>query len=312
MRFYSFICAMMIALLSGCGGGGGSSSAVNPIPAPPPQQRNASLTDLKVDDLFDATATVLNFTVAKGSGAATVKSDGTQGYTLANTDVRYDAATRGYSLRLGSSATAPSFNEMQRDAGSSNAVLSTYARVSGATTEDFVLFNPGPANTKLALTYTSYGAYQSMTDRGTNLEVVSAFFAFGVRTAASDLPRSGSATYNTLIDGQFVNSSGVYALSGSSAFSADFDTSKISYTIVPVGTHILNGSTLSFGRFSGPGSIDTATASFQSAGLVFGPYVVSLSGFFYGPAAAEIGGVFAFGGGAGAGTGQGALVGKKN
>jgi hypothetical protein len=313
MRNFKFICsAFGLSLLAGCGGGGGGgASAVNSTPAPPDSvSKSASLIGVSQTDDFAASIQNIKFSVTKGSGsAAPASSDSSSG--IVNTSVHYDAAAKSYTLQALSNST---FSEANRVAAKSNSIYTVYEKTSGSRSESFLLFNPGASNPSLALTYTSYGAWQTLDD-GSSLGVKTSFFAFGTRTSSAELPRTGSASYTTIIDGQYADSSGVYALGGSSNFSADFGAATVAVNLNPVGTNVLNSSLKNFGTFSGSGTIDTASARFNTNTMNSGDFSMSVRGYFYGPGAAEIGGTFSltgFSAGAVNGVGAGAIVGKKN
>jgi hypothetical protein len=299
----SILAALMVA---GCGGGGGGSSAgLNSTPAAPSISKSTSLLNVTQNDEFAAS-------IAAGRG--TYSNSGlaiTSNATLSNTTVRYDSATKGYSIETLpiSTATKPSFTDSNKLL-SSNAILTAYGKTTGTRDDQLYLFNPGSGNPTLALTYASYGAWLSIDDRNTSADVTIAYFAFGTRTSSADMPRSGSASYTTTLDGSFVDSSGIYALSGSSSFSADFGANSVSVAASPFGVNALDGSTRNFGSFNGNGTIDSNAAQFNIPSVGSNGYTFAMKGHFYGPSAAEMGGVFSLNGNAG--TGMGAIVGKKN
>jgi hypothetical protein len=136
-------------------------------------------------------------------------------------------------------------------------------------------------------------------------------FVFGIETLPSDLPKIGTATYATHIDGLFAGTSGLYVLGGNSSFSANFGAGTVSFSMTPVGTNPVDSSTKSFGTLSGTGTINSAGPSFSAdtGTRAPGTYGAALLGQFFGPAATEIGGTFTMTGDDGRGTGV--LIGKK-
>ena len=301
-----------VCSLTACGGGGTASSGPvtstpTPTPSPTPAQVNASLVTLQYAEAFEARAAVNPVTISKTTGNLTVP----QSMSLRQMEVRYNPAGQTYTIVTGDYPDM-SFGTVHRDAVSSNATLSVYEQVQGATTDNFVLFNPGPGNPQLALTYTSYGAWQRLVDTGSAFDLRTIFITFGLKTTAADLPKTGSAAYTSRIDGFFTGTSGAYALEGASSFSADFAAGTVAFSMTPVGTHILNGSSKSFGTLTGAGTITAALASFSAdTGPRAAPnYGANVLGAFYGPAAAEFGATFTILGPDG--QGNGAFVGKKN
>ena len=69
-----------------------------------------------------------------------------------------------------------------------------------------------------------------------------------------------------------------------------------------------DSSPLAFGTLTGSGSIATASSSFKANGVTNGSgYKMDVNGYFFGPSAVEVGGVFRLSGNGG--NGQGALFG---
>jgi len=306
MNYQRFVLVgLSCAALSACGGAGGSLTSTQPLPPPPAAQTNTSLTNLQFSEDLVGRATVMQFNVLRSTGSATQRAAG------ANTSaiVRYDASTKSYTL-VGTSLPQSTFAAANRQAGDSTPVISVYEKTSGNKQENLVLFNPGTANTELALTYASYGALQTIVDKGASVDVDTAFFAFGVQTAAADMPRTGTSNYRTKIDGQFSDAGGVYALSGPSSFSANFGAGTFAFNMDLTGQNVVNGAAKSLGAHSINGSISMGNQfSGSGASSGGGTYSTVLGGHFYGPAAAEMGGTFSVVGGGG--VGGGAIVGKK-
>lgn len=294
------IMSLACVTLSACGGGSGS---VGSTPLPPVARTNSALTNLQYSEDFVGRAAVIQYSIARATGGATQRGSGGNLGAL----IRYDASAQSYTL-TGTTLPASTFAPSHRLAASSGPVITAYQKTSGNRQENLALFNAGAANTELALTYASYGALQTITDNGATLDVDTGFFTYGVLTAASDMPRTGSSTYRTKIDGQFADNSGAYSLSGTSSFAADFGAGTIAFSMNPVGQNVVTGSVKSLGSHSINASI--VNNRFSSGGFSGGTYSSSLEGYFYGPAAAEIGGTFTLTGGGGAGGGI--VVGKKN
>lgn len=298
--------SLSCALLSACGGGGGGG--LNSTPPPPGSNANSSLVNLQYSEDFIGRASVMRYDVSRATGGATVLS----GSENTGGRIRYDAATRSYTL-TGTTYPQSTFGPANRLDASSGPVITAYEKVSGNQRENLALFNPGAGNTELALTYTSYGALQKVIDNGATVAVNTAFFTYGVQTAASDMPRTGSVNYRTKIDGQFADSTGVYVISGPSSFRANFGAGTIAFTMDPVGQHVVNGSVKSLGSHTINGSIAVGNQFQGTTTLGVGPYYANLAGYFYGPGAAELGGSFMItGNGAITGTGAGIVVGKKD
>lgn len=282
------------------------TGAVPPAPLNPVDQHNSSLTDLRFNETLLGDAARMKFRVS-ASGTAS-GFDPNVVLVSNNLGVRYDAATQSYTV-VGD-FTSSTFGPAQRT--SSNAALTNYERQSGTKQENLTLFNAGSGNTRLALTYASFGAYQTIdTGNGNDLGVDTTFFNYGIRTSAADMPRTGTATYDTIVDGLFADSSGVYSLSGDSSFVADFAASTVGSTLSLRGEHIVSGADKLFATQSLSGTIrsDSNGQHFSAEGNDRNGTSTSMQGMFYGPAAVEIGGVFGISTAGGKGTG--AIVGKK-
>lgn len=305
-----FAGAVACLLLSGCGGGGDAAGPAFIPPPPENAQKNSTLTDIRYSETFGGNAAVVQYKLSRTTGAATLRTPN----ATSSTDgaaIRFDPASQTYTVTTGILAPV-SFGSANKVAERSNGTLTSYEKSGGGVQENLVLFNPGAGNAQIALTYTSYGAYQRIADNG-DLDVDTAFFAFGIRTTADQMPRSGSATYTTQIDGQFADPTGAYVLGGDSDFAADFSSSTFSFYMRPVGQHVVSGQLKYFDDQRINGQIQAGAAG----GHVFTGnnhgrpgYSAAVGGYFYGPNAAEIGGTFTLTGNDGFGVG--AVVGKKN
>lgn len=294
----------LVLPLGACSGGGGGGIGSAPAPLNPVDQRNASLTDLKVSETLLGNAARMKYRVAASSAASGF--DPTVPLVSNTLGIRYDAATQSYTVA--GDFTSPAFGPGQRTM--SNATLTNYERQSGTRQENLSLFNAGSGNPGLALTYASYGAYQII-DTGSGVGVDTTFFNYGIRTGATDMPRTGTASYDTIVDGQFADASGVYALGGTGSFEADFAAATVRSTLMLRGEHILSGSDKAFAPLSLDGTIrsETIGQQFSATGGDRNGTNASMQGMFYGPGAVEIGGVF--GVTTSDGRGAGAIVGRK-
>lgn len=176
-------------------------------------------------------------------------------------------------------------------------------------------------NPLIALTYVTYGKWTPKPQSPIVLN--DNYVVFGSMTPPSSMPRSGSASYNFVIDGTYqLNgkvSGNTYALSGNGQLTADFASASLGFSLTPVATNTVNGSTIQFGTLSGAGFIDASTSSFSATSRTrnadSSKTLFSATGNFYGPQANEIGAAFTLTktlGTSTIGAGAGALVGKRN
>lgn len=245
-------------------------------------------------------------TYSKGATGAS----GFRNNTRITTQVIYDAATDTYTLRDTATPTLrSSFAPANIDAGASDAIFTVYKKVSGSTTETFRLLNQSPVNPLIVLSYVDYGQWRRATTASGTTAINDTYVVFGAKTARADMPHLGTGTYNTILDGTFVNKTGNYAVSGTGTFTADFAAGTISYSSVANATPETIGTAFSFGTMTGSGAIAFNSASFKGTGATNGSgYAMDVNGGFYGPGAAEVGGVFTLKGNSGNGTG--AIVGN--
>jgi hypothetical protein len=309
MRFAAFAGSVCAAcLLSACGGGGTQSVNSAPTPTPTPTGgTNSTLSNLQFSQTFEGLGTINRFTAAANTGATSNR----QPLSSGPVQVRYDAASGAYTI---TTTTLPNvtFAPADRSTTDSTPVISAYSKTAGTKTDNLALFNPGTGNTQLALTYASYGGWQSTTPNGTSTDVSTTYFVYGIKTAPSDLPTSGSASYQTTLDGVFAGNGGVYTLSGNSAIIADFAAGTIDFSMSPTGRNIVDSSSKAFGSLLGSGTIASGTTGFTgtSDAASMNGYSATLAGQFYGPQGAEVGATFQLTGADG--QGGGIIIGKKN
>lgn len=233
------------------------------------------------------------------------------------TTVHYDAASGTYVFNDGQQNIG--FSRTEYVAAKSSAAYTYYRdTATGATLK---LLNQGAANPVIALTYVTYGKWtpvpQSPIVLNDNYVVV------GAITPASAVPRSGSASYNFILDGTWQlagsPSGKTYSLAGSGRLTADFTNAMMGLSVTPVATNLSNGSKIQFGTLTGAGFIDASTSSWNATSRTRAAdgtkTLFSTQGNFFGPQAQEIGGAFTLTrtlGTAEIGAGAGAIVGKKN
>lgn len=318
MNYVRSSVAFSLALaLAACGGGGGGGVGSTPpppapTPSPTPAQTNSTLTNLTVSETFQSTGARVSATANAGTGTATniQSSDSNFGGAVS---IAYDAVTNGYTVR--SAGGDQTFLPAHRD-DASNATLTIYERVNGARADQLVLFNPGANNPQLALTYTSYGAWQTITENATSIDFAQQFFVYGVRQPANQ-PSTGSANYTTRVDGFWTTTGGLYSLGGTSSFSANFANMTVATSLNLTGTNVVSGGTRTLGQFDGTGTIAATGGGFNGTfqhqgggdqgGVV---YNGGFNGAFFGPQGQEMG--YSFRLTSPSGTAVGAVVGKAN
>lgn len=233
------------------------------------------------------------------------------------TTVHYDAVSGTYVVNDGQQNI--SFSRTEYVSAKSSAAYTYYRdTATGATLK---LLNQSATNPVVALTYVTYGKWTPIPRSPIVLN--DNYVVFGSITPASAVPRSGSASYNFMLDGTWQQtgspSGKTYRLAGNGRLVANFSSATMGLTVTPVATNLTNGSQIAFGTLTGGGFIDASTSSWnatsRSRAADGTKTLFSANGNFFGPSAQEIGGAFTLTrtlGTAEIGAGAGALVGKKN
>lgn len=253
------------------------------------------------------TYTAIQSTI-KYTKQTTTKASGMGNYARATSSVQYDPGTNTYTLRdTGdlslTSAFGPSNSPVVAGA------FTTYTKNAGA--ETLRLYRAGQASQGITLSHTGFGQWRrtapAVLVTGTNVN--DTYFVYGTKTAASQIA-AGSANYTTAADGTFTNKDGVYAVTGNGTFNANFGARTVSYSSTLAGSREGDAAALAFGTVTGAGTIATASSSFKGTGVTNGSgYKMDVNGYFFGPSAIEVGGVFRLSGNNG--NGQGALFGRQ-
>jgi hypothetical protein len=310
------LCTMMSVAaatlgLAACGGGGGGGGSPAPVASPTPPvaaapTTNTTLTNLVASQSFATAANGLAGTYVNATGVTTPTS-----YSPGGADglgIAYNAADQSYTVSVYGETNT--FTPANRDAAHSTNLATAYSRTSGATDYNLVLANPAAVQ----LTYSSYGVWQRDVTGSPNSTLHQSVFVYGIPTASSDLPRTGSATYSTAVGGFWVAGGDVRVLSGTSTFSADFGAGTTRLDMTMVGkSQLAGGGTFAFGSVGGAGSINSSNATISGAlgstSAASAGYSGVYAGRFYGPQAAEVGVVFDLQ--RGSNVVQGYVVGKK-
>lgn len=277
MKVRAFLsCLALPLILSACGGDG--SSGVSSTPPPPTYTKLSSLAG---DQDFQSSGVHFSYannqtsgqsTQAFGRGVAIKYTAATDTYTLLAPDGTSTVFASGSNSAPSAGATSPS-GAVSRSAGSDTFSL-TPAAVNGVT-----------------LSYTATADWNHIVNG-----VQSQYFAVtGVPTVASDMPRSGTATYQTSVTGMASTCACVPTTlqQGSTAsFSADFGAGTVTTTLNLVGSGI-NRPPVSYGSFTGSGTITAGSPGFSGT-LASAPgnstaATGAFSGAFFGPQATEMG-----------------------
>jgi hypothetical protein len=220
-------------------------------------------------------------------------TSGFRNYARATSTIIYDSGTDTYTIRdTGSLAITSSFGP--GDISSSDPNFTYYSKNSGA--ETFRLFN----QSAISLTYVDYGEWKRTSTANGTTSTNDTYLVWGSKTPRNT-PLSGTGSYTTLYDGNFVDKNGEHALGGNGTMTATWGSSTLDYTAT------INGAPGGSLAFAGSGSINFRSMGFSTSNTTSG-YTLTQNGNFYGPNAEEVGGLFRLT--SSTGNGQGAFVGN--
>lgn len=264
------------------------------------------LADMGGDRIFQTGGVEYDFTAAAFTNGVT-RSFGNR------VRVAYTQASDSYTLTASdnSTATFAPADVVQPAPGTPPGVL-VWRKTSGTTVEQFALATPIINN--VPLSYTAIGTWLTAQAGTPNGHV--RIGVGGAPTIASDMPKTGTASYTTLVGGAAKDGTNNYMLTGNSSgtFSANFATGAITTALILAGTQAPSGTTVTaFGTFNGTGTIASGTSGYTGT---FGCTAMNgsaatggFAGGFFGPQALETG--YGYTLGAGTLTAVGTLSGVK-
>ncbi|MFM5908161.1 MAG: transferrin-binding protein-like solute binding protein [Novosphingobium sp.] len=245
---------------------------------------NATLLDPLVSETF-RNAAVLGRLSVPTSGA-----NGTSSAPAVTLTVAYNAANQSYTVSDGS--LSQTFLPSQIDAAQSNSVITTYKITSGTTTDFLTLTKTGTGAGQTR--YVASGFWQRQVNGAATIDGRFYAFTYGVNTPGTAMPRTGTASFDVKLLGAESFSANVYSLNGTGTMVADFLSGGIhgrgfysrtdSQTGMPAGNGL---------GWQVAALLSSANDSFAGVLKLDGVGDGSFKGNFFGPAAEEIGGVFA-------------------
>ncbi len=299
-------------LLAACGGGGtgsvqSASAGGTGTPQTPPAPTNSVLTNLQADEAFRANSAVISFDVA-ADGTTSNVSYGEKGQTAGDT-VSYNESSDGFDLSV--SQNGVSFNQAfaasDIDTGASDSSFRIYSNAGG----DFILLIPGDPT--YGQSYVTLGVWNS-SDASSTQDVSFGAMVFGIETAGSSMPSTGSATYNGMTLGTLDQGNRAYRLTGDVQIDVNFASNSVNGAFSNMMKEDLLTSGVSNWRdFAAVGNIGAGTSLFSGTSTTNdGQLNGGFSGGFFGPVSGspqEVGGTWSL---AGVGeTAIGSFVGKK-
>lgn len=275
--------ALISVSLTACGGGGGAQST--PPPTPPPTSAFTSWSAVPAPGsvVVNGISQEVTFT----ANASAVTSVSPYSAVLSTTYTPTIDASRQF--------TDIVITNPNRTIKFSKSAGDTFGTLSG--TNLILAHNPSGSDYAIAVDpalqgwdYQSFGVWVTGAGTGTGS---AGSVSVGAKTAGSSIPTTGTATFTGLLGGTYLDSSGLDHLEGATlTVTADF--SGRSLGLSSSGTMDLQtGAAMSgldlTGTLSYGAQNNSLTGSLISAnGRLSGP----ATGYFYGPTAQEIGGIF--------------------
>lgn len=267
--FASASLAALAMMLSGCGDGGVASTPP-PTSTPPPGASYTKIVDMSGDRTLQSGGVQYNSAQSGFTNGAPVSFG--SGPTIA-----YSAATDSYTLRA-SDGTVATFTPVDVVNPTPPGAALQYRKTVGSTTDVFTIVVPQSGT--VTLSYLLVGSWIHSDATGSTIRLGVA----GSPTIASDMPRSGTATYSGGTGGTAVMNNAGQSLSPSSTmtFSTNFGTGAVTTSLN------LASAANNFGTFNGTGTVSSSGPGFS--GTLSGANGGGLfSGAFFGPQALEMG-----------------------
>lgn len=286
MRIVILPAMVGLLALAACGGGGG---AVEGTPPPPVPRTNTTLTDLKYSQSFtnDAAGAKVAFDLTTRSGiSGSARPD--------SLTISYDAATRGYTVTVAGRTQGFGQADVQTDDQQQ-----LIYRKSDGVGHDYLTLLKVPYTGTQATQYVGLGYWQRNVVADNRQDTDFAIFTYGLPTAATAVPRTGTAGFSIDAFG-LVSAPGhePRTFAGRGGFSVDFAAGVFSTQTYLTETALVTNESVSGGgiELHGAGRLSASDGSFSGNALYegwFGSAGGTLSGRFYGPAAEELGASFA-------------------
>ncbi|MEW5709458.1 MAG: transferrin-binding protein-like solute binding protein [Pseudomonadota bacterium] len=284
------IALLLPMVLAACGGGGGSSSGLAP--------NSPTYNEILFGSPATIDGTLQNYrlnssaiTPASGSGNDN-KIEGTvKGNSGTLTAIDITVTFQGSHLFTETFDNFTTTTETDSEFG----VAYKFQKIDAAdgSVRKMTFFEPQA----LGLRYSALGIWEYETSPGANPSQ-GGYFSMGAITHGSDIPISGSATYNGKLIGTYTDGTAVYAVGANASATADFTFTSPSVTLSTSDTQVVQKGTSNpptprvdlnlSGKLTYPGGTNNLTGTLTTTNNLTGP----ASARFYGPQAAELGGTF--------------------
>jgi len=294
-----------LMILGGCGDGGGGSVASVSAPAGP--TTNTTLASLVASQSFANNAATATDTIA-ASANVTAASSTSQPLTFS-----YDLASNSYTVSTqGRSQTFAPSTQTSATGG-----IAVYSVTSGTTTDRLTIETASVTGYgSTSPQYSGLGYWQRTVTGSGSSDVSVDFFIYGIGSAASAVPHTGSAAYATSVYG-LVSPIGSEArfFQGTGRMDVDFLDGLLTTSATLSETGIVSQAKYGSGAtINGSGTLSSNANAFSGSLVYTGLNSKSsgtLSGQFYGPTAQELGASFSTTGADGS-SASGVIWGNQN
>jgi hypothetical protein len=269
-------CATAVAMALALGGCGGAENGGDVSSTPTP---NTSLVNLVSSESFANDA---------ASASGSFAKDGTPATTTAaksSLTAFYDAVDKSYKITVGDRTQTFTKDDLQLPPTDTR--FDVYVRRSGSTTDTLTLTRPGRGG-RFTYEYVGGGYWVRAIDGASAISRTLDAFAYGVRTPANAVPRSGKGEYGIDLIGVETSATTIFEMRGSGSLYVDFAG----------GTVLTHGTTTSAidgtSPFSSEAKLSSSANSFTGNFRLDddGLFTGTLQGAFYGPGAEEVGAGF--------------------
>lgn len=268
----TMLLATAMGSLAACGGGGGGGVAsIAPPPPPPPPPPSFMPVNIFPSITTSTEFATLGFELT-GNPAAPLIKDGFS--------VRYDAVSNLYIFDL------PSHAPGALQASSSNDTYWYGGLPTGSILwPPMAVLKPTPTNPQIQLNYTSFASYLQA---GPMEDLPHGVVAFGVPTAASAMPTTGSATMNAIVAG--FSNGGLDVIGGTATLNFDFGAGTLAGRFDPVLTPYYGTTSYGLGTYTFNNTVFGIGSSTFSGNLVHGNPLLTgaFNGLFTGPNGQEL------------------------
>ena len=209
------------------------------------------------------------------------------GSTLAPPSITAEATGYGVTGLPGLSETLVLLTAADREAITSDVGFDDYRKLLATGTVQARIYDAGKG--PLALSYASFAELAYLANgAAAGSDPLRWYLPFGQRTTANQMPRTGTASYAGLVFGSATAGGTGYTLGGTSSFTVDFARASAAGSLAITGSGA--GGTRDFGSFGFQGA--GISANGFTGALVGAGGSGSLTGWFFGPQAQEIGARF--------------------